>query len=110
MPFGVSSVAQAAAVASLAAEDELLQRVGALVEERTRVQAALREQGWSSVPDSQANFVWLRLGERTTEFAGRLRGGRCRRPPVRAARVPGSPIGEPEANDLFLQVAKDFAG
>ena len=31
--------------------------------------AALREQGWSSVPDSQANFVWLRLGERTTELA-----------------------------------------
>ena len=54
---------------SLAAEDELLDRVGALVEERDRVQEALREQGWSRVPPSEANFVWLRLGARTEEFA-----------------------------------------
>ena len=36
LPFGVSSVAQAAAVASLAAEDALLERVAALVAERDR--------------------------------------------------------------------------
>ncbi|MDQ1599731.1 MAG: histidinol-phosphate aminotransferase [Actinomycetota bacterium] len=109
VPFGVSSIAQAAAVASLAAEDELLQRVAALVEERTRVQAALREQGWSSVPDSQANFVWLRLGERTTELAAACdAAGVVVRPFAgEGARVT---IGEPEANDVFLQVAKAFAG
>jgi histidinol-phosphate aminotransferase len=109
VPFGVSSIAQAAAVASLGAEDELLQRVAALVEERTRVQAALREQGWSSVPDSQANFVWLRLGERTTELAAACEAaGVVVRPfDGEGARVT---IGEPEANDVFLQVAKAFAG
>jgi histidinol-phosphate aminotransferase len=109
VPFGVSSIAQAAAVASLAAEGELLQRVASLVEERTRVQATLREQGWSSVPDSQANFVWLRLGERTTELAAACEAaGVVVRPFAgEGARVT---IGEPEANDVFLQVAKAFAG
>jgi histidinol-phosphate aminotransferase len=108
VPFGVSGIAQAAAVASLAAEAELLERVAALVEERTRVQAALREQGWVSVPDSQANFVWLRLGERTTELAAACQAAGVVVRPFAGdgARVT---IGEPEANDLFLQVAKAFA-
>ena len=39
VPFGVSTLAQDAAVASLGAEDELLERVDALVAERTRVTA-----------------------------------------------------------------------
>ena len=37
LPFGVSSLAQAAAVASLAAEAELFERVDAIVAERDRV-------------------------------------------------------------------------
>lgn len=61
VPFGVSQLAQDAAVASLRAEDELMGRVGALVSERTRVHEALVAQGWT-VPDTQANFVWMRLG------------------------------------------------
>ena len=71
------------------------------------MQRALRDQGWSSVPDSQANFVWLRLGERTTEFAAACEAaGVVVRPFIgEGARVT---VGEPEANDLFLQVAKDF--
>jgi histidinol-phosphate aminotransferase len=107
VPFGVSGLAQAAAVASLAAEAELLERVAALVDERSRVQAALREQGWSRVPASQANFVWLRLGERTDEFAAACEeAGVVVRPFAgEGARVS---IGEPEANDLFLRVAKGF--
>src|SRR3954463_10126693 len=58
LPFGVSSVAQAAAVASLDREAALLERVDAIVAERTRVADALRAQGWP-VPDAQGNFVWL---------------------------------------------------
>jgi histidinol-phosphate aminotransferase len=67
----------------------------------------LREQGWTSVPDSQANFVWLRLGERTTEFAAACESaGVVVRPFAgEGARVT---IGEPEANDVFLDVAKGF--
>jgi histidinol-phosphate aminotransferase len=106
VPFGVSGLAQVAATASLAAEDELLERVDALVAERTRVQDALREQGWS-VPTSQANFVWLRLGERTEEFAAACEAaGVVVRPFAgEGARVT---IGETEGNDRFLQVAKGF--
>lgn len=67
-PFGVSAVAQAAAVASLAAEPALLERVEGLVQERVGLVAALREQGFD-IPASEGNFVWLGLGARTQEFA-----------------------------------------
>src|SRR3954462_2215965 len=60
LPFGVSTVAQAAAIASLEQQQELLERVEALVAERARVVAALREVGWD-VPEAQGNFVWFEL-------------------------------------------------
>src|ERR1700754_398254 len=68
LPFGVSTVAEAAAIASLERRDELLERVDALVDERTRVVAGLRDVGWA-VPEAQGNFVWLELGDRTGDFA-----------------------------------------
>lgn len=106
LPFGVSSVAQAAAVASLGAEVALLERVGSLVAERTRVLEALRDQGWK-IPDPQGNFVWLALGERTAEFAAAAdEAGVMVRPFVGdGARVS---IGEPAGNDVFLSVAAAF--
>jgi histidinol-phosphate aminotransferase len=70
IPFGVNRMAQAAAVASLAAKEEILARTSAVAEERTRVIAALRSFGWS-VPDSQANFYWLRASD---ELRGQLLG------------------------------------
>ncbi|MFW2512581.1 histidinol-phosphate transaminase [Demequina sp. SO4-13] len=70
-PFSVSAPAQAAALVSLAARDELLERVDSLVAERARVVDALRESGWD-VPDAQGNFVWLPAGERTGEIASAL--------------------------------------
>lgn len=68
VPFTVSSVAQAAAIASLRAQDELLTRTDAVVAERDRVAARLRDLGYRT-PDSQANFVWLMLGDDATGFA-----------------------------------------
>ena len=70
LPFGVSGLAQAAAVASLlpAAEAELMVRVSDVVAERERVVAGLREAGWD-VPDTQANFCWLPLGDDAVAFA-----------------------------------------
>ena len=60
-------------------------------------------QGWSC-PDTQANFVWLPLGERAVEFAAAAR----RRGAVACARSPATAcactIGEPEANDRLLEV------
>ncbi|WP_091228115.1 histidinol-phosphate transaminase [Microbacterium sp. 3J1] len=68
IPLSVTSAAERAAIASLDAEPELLQRVATIVERRTRLLEGLRAQGWD-VPDSQANFIWLPTGERTDEVA-----------------------------------------
>ena len=106
LPFGVSSVAQAAAVASLAAEPALLERVDALVGERSRVLDGLRAAGWT-IPDAQGNFVWFELGERTAAFAAAADElGIVVRPFAgEGARVS---IGEPEANDRVLDLARAF--
>ncbi|WP_139980105.1 histidinol-phosphate transaminase [Nocardioides litoris] len=108
LPFGVSAVAQAAAIASLEAEDELLARVGDLVAERDRVVAGLREAGWD-VPEPQGNFVWFVLGDRTADFAAAAdEAGITVRPFAgEGARVS---IGEIEGNDRLLGVARAFAG
>ena len=107
LPFGVSSVAQAAAVASLEHEDELFERVEAVVAERTRMLDALRGQGWMP-PEAQGNFVWLALGDRAVEFAAAAeQAGVMVRPfPGDGVRVS---IGEPAGNDVLLEVARGFA-
>jgi histidinol-phosphate aminotransferase len=106
LPFTVSSVAQAAAIASLAAEEELLERVEATVKERARVRDALLADGWT-VPPTEGNFVWLRLGEDTTPFAEACdRAGICVRPFAGdGARIS---IGTLEANDALLAVAHEY--
>ncbi|MFG2207069.1 histidinol-phosphate transaminase [Streptomyces sp. NPDC048638] len=106
VPFGVSQLAQEAAVASLRSEAALLERVDALVAERARVADGLVGQGWT-VPQSQANFVWLRLGDRTVDFAAACeRAGVVVRPfPGEGVRVT---IGESAAMDLFLEAAQEF--
>lgn len=104
IPFGVSALAQAAAVASLEREDELLARVDALVAERHRVVTALADQGWQ-IPDTQANFVWLPLGADAEDFSEA-----CSQVALSVRAFPGDgvrvTIGEPEANDRFLAVAE----
>ncbi len=106
LPFGVSSVAQAAAVASLAEEDALLERVDALVVQRDRVVAGLREAGWD-VPEPQGNFVWFGLGDRTSGFAAAADDlGIVVRPFAgEGARVS---IGEDEANERIVELARRF--
>jgi histidinol-phosphate aminotransferase len=106
LPFGVSSVAQAAAVASLAAEEALLERVDAVVAERERVVQGLADQGWL-VPEAQGNFVWLPLGQDALEFAATAELAGITVRPFAGDGVRVS-IGEPEANDVFLQVAVDW--
>ncbi|MEU0359973.1 histidinol-phosphate transaminase [Streptomyces cyaneofuscatus] len=106
VPFGVSQLAQDAAVASLRAEDELLGRVGSLVAERSRVSEELVRQGWT-VAESHANFVWLRLGERTLDFAATCERAGVVVRPFKGEGVRVS-IGESEGNDLFLKAAEAF--
>jgi histidinol-phosphate aminotransferase len=102
-PFGVSSLAQAAALASLAAADELQGRVDRIVAERARLAAGLRDAGYAPT-DSQANFVWLRLGEETAAFVGA-----CDAAGVAVRGFPGEgvriTVGESDATDSLLAVA-----
>jgi histidinol-phosphate aminotransferase len=106
LPFTVNAVAHAAAIASLAAEAELLQRVEHVVKERTRVREELLGQGWE-VPPSEGNFVWLALGEATMDFAAA-----CERAGVSIRPFGGDgvrvTVGDREANDVFLAVAAGF--
>jgi len=103
VPFGVSVVAQDAAIASLAATDQLTERVEALVGQRTRVLDALREQGWV-LPHSEANFVYFPVAEATPALGARFEAaGLSVRPyGVDGVRVT---IGEPVANERLVQVA-----
>lgn len=107
LPFVVNRVAQAAAIASLGAEKELLERVDVTVEERGRVRDALLEHGYA-IPPTEGNFVWMPLGERTLDFARACeQAGVTVRPFAgEGARVT---VADPEANDALLDVAAAFA-
>ncbi|SDS26120.1 histidinol-phosphate transaminase [Corynebacterium timonense] len=72
VPFSVSSVAQAAALASLEQQEELRRRVEATIHERDRFGEALADY---DSPASQANFVWVpahALDAPAAEYAQRL--------------------------------------
>ncbi len=105
VPFTASTISQAAAIASLQAADELLARTDAVVDERRRVSAALTDLGYT-VPDSQANFVWLPLAERTVDFA--TQAASEARVLVRPYGNEGArvSIGAAEENDAFLTFAE----
>jgi histidinol-phosphate aminotransferase len=100
VPFSVSSLAQAAAVAALASEDEVLRRCAAVVAERARLTEQLRGRGLR-VPDSQANFVWLPLGERTGEVAAALEARAVITRPFAGEGLRVT-VGTPEEDDVFL--------
>jgi histidinol-phosphate aminotransferase len=101
VPFSVSSLAQAAAVAALASEDEVRRRVAAVTAERERLTAALRERGLE-VAGSQANFVWLPLGERTAEVAAALESRAVITRPFAGEGIRVT-VGTPEEDDVFLE-------
>lgn len=102
IPFSVSTIAQAAAIASLdpSVQESLEGRVAALVGERERVVAGLADRGWQ-IPEPQGNFVWLPAAERTEELtAAAAADGLAVRPFTgEGVRVT---IAEAAANDRFL--------
>ncbi len=106
-PFAVTALAEAAAIASIEHEDAVMERVSHLVSERERVTARLRELGYD-FPTTYANFVWLPLGERTSEFVQLMAEHALS---VRAFGTEGVrvSIGEVEANDRFLSLCEVFA-
>lgn len=105
-PFSVSALAQAGAIAALEHSAEILAGCADVVRERDRVAAALRDNGFT-VPDSQANFVWLPLGERAAEFAAHCAERKVivRPFPSDGVRVTVSTAQE---NDTLLDVAAAF--
>jgi histidinol-phosphate aminotransferase len=106
LPFGVSSVAQAAAVASLAAADELFARVESLVAERDRLVAGITAAGWS-VPEPQGNFVWFDVGDRTTELAATFGDAGLAVRPFAGEGLRIS-VAEPEATDRLVELLESI--
>ncbi|HEX3650632.1 MAG TPA: histidinol-phosphate transaminase [Pseudonocardiaceae bacterium] len=106
VPFSVNSVAQAAAIASLDAEDELMARCRQVVAQRSRVRGELLAMGYD-VPPTQANFVWLPLGERTAAFNEHCMDHKVI---VRAFLGDGArvTVGDAAENDVFLEAARTF--
>ena len=103
-PFSTSATAQAAALAALDQDAEMRRRADLVISERGRVWNALRELG-QDVPQTQANFVWLPLGDRAVEF-----GQVCEANGVIVRPFAGDgvrvTIGTPEENDAFLNAAE----
>ncbi|GGM39655.1 histidinol-phosphate transaminase [Dactylosporangium sucinum] len=101
-PFSTSGAAQAAALAALSAEDEMLRRVSLVCAERERVVTAVRKV-YPEVPETQSNFFWLPLGDQSAQFAAR-----CEEAGVIVRSFQGDgvrvTIGTPEENDQFLAV------
>lgn len=105
VPFAVNELAQRAARASLAATAEMRARVDDVIAERTRVASALRADGWT-LPDEQANFVWLPVGDVAADLGVQLeqRGVVTRTFPDVGIRVT---ISDPAGNDRFLAALAD---
>ena len=104
--FSVTDLAQRAAIASVRHWDQVAERVQRVVDERERVLAGLDELGWAH-PETQANFVWLNLGEHSGSFTELCEAHALsvRRFGAEGVRVT---IGEPEANTRFLELCARF--
>lgn len=101
-PFPVSSVAVAAALASLAHPSLVSARVASTREERTRVTALLGARG-VVVPHSEANFVWLPLGSRSSAFADLCRAHGLLVRPFAGEGVRIT-VGDPDLRALLAEV------
>lgn len=106
-PFAVNSLAQVAALAALKADKEMRRRVGLVVAERERVVPAAREIV-ADIPDSQANFFWLPLGDSAVDFATHCeeRGIVVRPFAGDGVRVT---LGLPGDNDAMLEALRSFS-
>ncbi|MEV0368721.1 histidinol-phosphate transaminase [Streptomyces sp. NPDC050636] len=106
VPFAVSRLAQAAGLAALEHADEVRARCETVIRERERLREALLEAG-HEVAYSQANFLWLPLGESSARF-----GEHCANNGV-MVRAFGNDgvrvtVGLPEENAAFLRAAAGF--
>jgi len=106
IPMSVTDVAQAAALASIDLEDELLERVARICLLRDDVRQRLIEQGWR-VPEAQGNFVWLATGRETEAAADAFFDGdlAVRAFPPEGIRIS---IGEPASVEKLLKISQEI--
>lgn len=107
MPFGLNSVAQAAAVAALYDQPTMLKQVEQIKQERDRVVSVLLGRGWK-LPAATGNFYWFAYPSDTLDQlqqAALSAGIQTRRFPD-GLRVS---VGTQTENDLFLQAIADCA-
>jgi histidinol-phosphate aminotransferase len=71
IPLSVTGQAAAAAIASLKAERELLDRVRLIASRRDAAWQMMTSQGWN-IPAPHGNFLWLPTGAETTSVAEAL--------------------------------------
>lgn len=104
-PFSVNALAQAAAAEAIRHQDEVTRRVEATIVERAWLEVALEDRGLTTT-DSQANFVWVNLGER--EEAPIVEGLAQRGVIIRAGAALGSEghlrvtLGTRQQNERFV--------
>lgn len=100
LPFTNNQLAQSAALAAIAAADEIQPKIDGLKAERSRMIATLTDAGWD-IPDAQANFVYLPMGEQTEAiYVAIEKAGVVTRPFAGLGiRVT---VGTPAENDRFL--------
>lgn len=101
LAFAVNGLAQAGAMAALDHLEEIQPTIDNLLAERTRLVSELQAAGWE-LPDTQANFVWLPLGDRTDEvYLAMERQGVVTRPfSGEGIRIT---VSSPEENDRILR-------
>ncbi|MEU6804110.1 histidinol-phosphate transaminase [Streptomyces neyagawaensis] len=108
IPFSVSALAQEAAVVALGEHAEVVRRAALTVAERQRVTRRLRDLDFE-VPDSQANFVWLPLGDDSGDFALHCLGGDVVVRPFVGEGVRVT-LGLRAENDALLALAASWRG
>ncbi|HEY3690538.1 MAG TPA: aminotransferase class I/II-fold pyridoxal phosphate-dependent enzyme [Pseudonocardiaceae bacterium] len=106
-PREISSSAAVAAVAALKAKSVMLSNAADIVRERERIRTELCRLGYAPAP-SQANFLWLPLGDESGRFVEHCLIGGIRVLDVAERGVRVS-IGTPVDNDTFLHSAHAWA-
>ncbi|MBT2407841.1 MULTISPECIES: histidinol-phosphate transaminase [unclassified Streptomyces] len=101
IPFGVTRLAERAAILSLRSGPELRERLAAVTAARAELTAGLRELGLPVLP-SHANFVWLPLTSAAQSFAevAAAEGVKVRASPGQGVRIS---VGEAEAHRILLR-------
>ena len=102
--FDITTPAQEAALASLESAQELARRRQVNAEERTRLEAILREHGLEPVGPAVANFLFVEVGDDSRPFFEQLLGEGVIVRPTHGFGAPGAvrvTVGTAEEHDLL---------